>query len=96
MSSLLSGIYVTGAGCDDGDGEGLSTIRFSDNSDQSVLSSMQMMSSASIGMDLTVTGATGVGFDFFKIGVNGTVSCVISSSGSYGFCTWILNKSELV
>ena len=58
VSSFLVMIWVTGAVCRASGGEGVSTLRFFDLRDQIVLSSMQMISPASIGVDVTDTSAT--------------------------------------
>ena len=64
--------------------------------DHIVLSSMEMMFSASIGVDVNVTGVMGVVPVFFNIGEGRVGSGIISFSGCTGFCTWILNERELV
>ena len=63
-------------------GEDISTVRSSGFNNHSVLSSIQIMLPVSIGVDVVMTGAAGMGFDFFKIGIAGIG--VISSSGFRG------------
>ena len=46
--------------------------------DHSGLSNMQIMSSAPVGVDTTVTGVIGVGSGFLNIGVVGSGNCVVS------------------
>ena len=60
--------------------------------DQIVLFSIQMMSSASIGVDVTVTGAVGVGFHFFGIGDSGGGNSGIVPGCCCGFVICILKE----
>ena len=60
--------FVTGAV---GGGEKMSSLCCLACRDHIVLTSMVMMFSASIGVGVIVTGAVGVGFDFFRIGDGG-------------------------
>ena len=61
-----------------------------------VLSSMQMMFSASIGVDVIVTGTAGDSVVLFRIGDGGDGRFVISVNWAWGFGTCILKESLLV
>ena len=65
LSSAVVRVSATGVVCGGGEEE-VSAVRFSGFGDHNVLSSRHIMSSALIGVDVTVTGVTGVGFDLAK------------------------------
>ena len=69
-ASLLPVIAVAGAVCVGG-GDDESMVGSSGFCCHNVLSSMQMMSSAFMGVDVTVTGTVGEGPEFFNIGEGG-------------------------
>ena len=71
VSSLLSGTSVAGAICGGGGRERVSSLSCFARRDQILLSSIQRISSASIGIGVNMTGAVGNGFDFFRIGDSG-------------------------
>ena len=64
-------IAVAGGVCVDGEGEAVSSCCWFVCRDHIVLSSMQMMFSASIGVDVVVTGTVGDGVVLFRIGDGG-------------------------
>ena len=64
VSSLLLVASAVDAVCGGGRGKGVTTIWFFDCRDQIVLSSIQMMSPASFGVNVTVTGAAVVDLTF--------------------------------
>ena len=84
-----------GAVCGGG-GEEESIVCSSDFCDHSVLYSIQIISSAFIGVDMAVTGIVVGVSEGFRIGNGGGGNFGFSSGGFCGFGTWILKDSLLV
>ena len=78
ISSSSAAIAVAGAVCGDDEGEAVFSRCSLACRDHIVLSSMHMMFSASIGVDVMVTGAVGDGAVHFSIGDGGDGRSVIS------------------
>ena len=64
--------------------------------DHIALSSMHMIFSAFIGVDVMVTGTVGDGVVLFRIGDGGDGRFVISVDWAWGFGTWILKENLFV
>ena len=89
-------IAVTGGVCVGGEGGAVSSRCSLVCRDHIALSSMQMLVSASIGVDVMLTGTVGDGVVLFRIGDGGDGRFVISVDWAWGFGTWILKESLLV
>ena len=89
-------IAVAGGVCVGGEGEVVFSCCCLVCRDHMVLSSMQMMFSASIGVDVIVTGTVGDGVVLVRIGDGGDGKFVISVDWAWGFGTCILKESLLV
>ena len=96
MFSLSVRTWVLGAVYGGGGVEEVIAVRFTGRGDQSVLSSMQIMSSVCIGVDVTAMCTVVVGDVFLRIGESGTGRCVVSSLSFCGLGTCILIARELV
>ena len=87
---------MAGGVCVGGEGEAVFSCCCLVCRDHIVLSSMQMMFSASIRVDVIVTGTVGDGVVLFRIGDGGYGRFVISVDWACGFGTCILKESLLV
>ena len=89
-------IAVAGGVCVGGEGEAVFARCSLVCRDHIALSSMQMMFSASIGVDGMVTGTVGDGVVLFRIGDGGDGRFVSFVDWAWGFGTWILKEKLLV
>ena len=95
VTPLIVVCWGAGAVCGSG-GEEVLLFRSSGFGDECMSSSIQTISAAFIAVDIAVSGAIAMFFDFLKIHDGGIGSFVVSPSGFGVFCRCIWDERDFV